>query len=369
MSDDRGRSGRSAQRPQPPQYTLYRTRPRLLRRGQTEPEFSGPGSLRGRGRRPRGRSGLSRRRIVRYVLLAALAWLGLSLAVFLLSAQIEESRASSAAERALDRGGIMPFAPNTILVLGSDARPKGTKEGGANVVGEPSRADTIMLLRAGGGASSRLSIPRDTVVDIPGHGPDKVNAAYAIGGPALTITTLKQYLGIDINHVVEVNFANFPQFIDSLGGINVTTGCVKSKLDGGDANGGTTLDLDPGVHHLDGRRALGFARVRKNSCRPEEGDLSRARRQQAVLGAIRSRLISPATFLRLPWVSWSAPKAILTDMSGPTLLELFVGIQIGGNPPPTVLQPAGVATTPDGGLGVTVSDEERRSAVARFLGG
>lgn len=369
MSDDRGRSGRSAPRPAPPQYTVYRSRPRFLRRGQTEPEFGGPGSLRRPGGRRHGGAPPSGRRILRLLLLGALGWLGLSLAIFLVSAQIEESRASSAAERALDVGGVMPFSANTILVLGSDARPKGSGEGGANVVGQPSRADTIMLLRAGGGASARLSIPRDTVVDIPGHGPDKVNAAYAIGGPALTITTLKQYLGIDINHVVEVNFSNFPEFIDSLGGVNVRTGCVKAQLDGGDDNGGTTIDLEAGVNHLDGRHALALARVRKNACAPDEDDLSRARRQQAILAAIKSRLISPITFVRLPLVGWSAPKAVLTDMSGPTLLQLFMAIQIGGTPPARVLQPSGLATTSGGGTGLTVSPEERQAAVRRFLGG
>src|SRR5205807_432626 len=137
-----------------------------------------------------------------------------------------------------------------------------------------SRSDTLMLIRTGGFKSARLSIPRDTVVNIPGHGEDKINAAYAIGGPALTITTVKRYLGIDINHVVEVDFDNFPKFINALGGIDVTLPhCVHAQLDGGDKAGGTTLNLHAGTNHLDGHHALGLSRVRKNSCRPGETDI------------------------------------------------------------------------------------------------
>src|SRR3712207_68291 len=129
-------------------------------------------------------------------------------------------------------------------------------------------------MRVGGGRSARLSIPRDTVVDIPGHGRDKINAAYAYGGPALTIRTIKQYLGIDVNHVVEVNFANFPEFIDALGGITVHTGCVQSDINGGRRNGGVSLRLRAGANHINGKQALALARTRKNKCKPNENDLT-----------------------------------------------------------------------------------------------
>ena len=84
-------------------------------------------------------------------------------------------------------------------------------------------------MRVGGGANATLSIPRDTVVDIPGHGRNKINAAYALGGPSLAIKTVESYLGIDVNHLVEVNFENFPQLIDSLGGVTYKGGCVVSQ--------------------------------------------------------------------------------------------------------------------------------------------
>jgi LCP family protein required for cell wall assembly len=375
MSDPPRRPGGRSGRGDRPQYTLYRSRPRLLdrlRRGD-EPEFRELGPL--REDRRRRRLALRRKpwtpgRVVKYVLAALGVWLGFSLVLFLLSAQIEQGKVSSAAEHALDGAGPLPFSANTILVIGSDARPRGTHEGGANVVGQPSRSDTLMLIRTGGFKSARLSIPRDTVVNIPGHGEDKINAAYAIGGPALTITTVKRYLGIDVNHVVEVNFENFPKFINALGGINVDLpGRVCAKLDGGDKAGGTTLNLHKGSNHLDGRHALALSRVRVNKCNPAEDDIARAERQQRVLQGIKHRLISATTFFRLPWVSWTAPKAIRTDMSGPTLLGLFSALELAGTPQPRVLKPSGFATTPGGGSGLTVDPTERRDQVRRFLAG
>ena len=98
-------------------------------------------------------------------------------------------------------------------------------------------------MRVGGGKNARLSIPRDTIVDIPGHGRDKINAAYAFGGAALAVQTIEQYLGIQVNHLIEVNFNNFPQLIDAMGGITYKGGCVVSKINGGFKNGGFTLRL------------------------------------------------------------------------------------------------------------------------------
>ena len=264
-------------------------------------------------------------------------WLLLSLLLFLISAQVQRQGVDDAAGTALKDSGFTLTSPNTILVLGSDAREKGTKEPGANTIGQPSRSDTIMLMRVGGGRSARLSIPRDTIVDIPGHGRDKINAAYAYGGPGLATKTVSQYLGIPINHLVEVNFANFPAFIDSLGGIDYTGGCVVSRINGGSRNGGYTLRLHRGKNHLDGKQALALARTRKNECNPRENDLSRARRQQKILSAIKSRLVSPRTFLRLPLVSWQAPKAIRSDMAGPALLGLFGSVATSGSPETRVL--------------------------------
>src|SRR6516225_9506033 len=104
----------------------------------------------------------------------------------------------------------MLTSTDTVLIIGTDQRPKGTHEAGANTNDAGSRSDTIMLWRVGGGVSRRLSIPRDTVASIPGHGATKINAAYAFGGAPLTIRTIEQFTGVKINHVIIVNLAAFP---------------------------------------------------------------------------------------------------------------------------------------------------------------
>lgn len=355
-----------------PSYTRYRARPRLFGRGETgnaldtlrrrEPKGARRGS-------PAGRKPITPRRVARWVTLALAGWIVLSIVLFLVSAQIESGKLSGAVDGELD-GGFPLTSKSTLLVLGSDARVKGQAEPGAQTIGAPSRSDSILLIRTGAGASARLSIPRDTVVDIPGHGRDKINAAFAFGGAALSVRTIKQYLGIEINHVIEVDFANFPKLVDSMGGIDFKGGCVFSKINGGRANGGYTLRLKAGEHHIDGKQALALARTRHNLCRPAEDDLTRARRQQKILAAIKSRTLSPWTLIRLPWVAWNAPQAIRSDMGGPSLLGLVGALSIAGSPRPQILRPEpGGVTLPDGGAGLVVSRAERQREVSRFLRG
>ena len=352
-----------------PTYTKYRSRPKLFGGRGSNGARDAIDDLRGGVPRPEdpGKKRLRDRftfwRVIGYIGALVAGWLLLSLLLFLISAQVQRQGVDDAAGTALKDSGFTLTAPNTILVLGSDARTKGTKEPGANTIGQPSRSDTIMLMRVGGGKSARLSIPRDTLVDIPGHGRDKINAAYAFGGPALATKTVSQFLGIDINHLVEVNFENFPAFIDSLGGIDYTGGCVISRINGGARNGGYTLRLKRGKNHLDGEQALALARTRKNECNPAENDLTRARRQQKILSAIKGRLIHPMTFLRLPIVSWQAPKAIRSDMAGPALLGLFGSVATSGSPDTRVLR-----GNPDGN-GLTVPDDVKQREVQRFLDG
>jgi LCP family protein required for cell wall assembly len=368
----RGDGADGADRTGRPQYTLYRSRPNFLDR------FG-----RGRGggldrikalRREepeRGGTRITVKRVLLAVLALVAGWLALSLVVFMVSAEVQRGKVSSAAREQLDSGGNLLLSGNTILVLGSDARAPGSLEPGANKVGQTSRSDSILLLRVGGGKSARLSIPRDTIVNIPGAGPNKINAAYAIGGPQLAIRTVKQYLGIEVNHLVEVDFENFPEFIDALGGIDFTAkGCIRSNVDGGTRNGGVTIRFKRGqTKHLNGKQALAVSRIRVNACNPSENDINRAERQQQVLSAIKSKTLSPSTFFRLPWVSWTAPKAIRTDMGGPSLMALFVDLQLGGSPPPRVLKPSGFQTLPDGGQGLVVSEQEKQAEVKRFLKG
>jgi LCP family protein required for cell wall assembly len=365
----------------PPRYTRYRARRPLLGGG-------GAGGLRGAGdgaapRRERippatPRRGLprlagwrrwtTRRRIAVLVAGLIVSWLLLSVLLFLLSSHFERTAPPANVSGVLDPAGYPLTSANNILVLGSDTRQRTSKEPGAEKNG-PGRSDTILLIRTGGGHSARLSIPRDTVVDIPGHGLQKINAAHAFGGPAESISVIKHWLGIPINHLVEVNFENFPQLIDAMGGVDYTGGCVVSRIDGGFSRGGYTLRLKAGTHHINGKQALALARTRENLCAPAQNDISREEHQQALFNAMKSRLLSPSSFFRLPWIAWNAPPAIISDMGGFTLLGLFSGMAISGTPATHVLKPTGAITLPGGGQGLTVSETAKRRAVAEFMNG
>ncbi|HSZ13143.1 MAG TPA: LCP family protein [Solirubrobacteraceae bacterium] len=345
---------------EPPRYTRYRARPRLLPR--REDDSAPSGGL------PRWRRWATRKRIALSLVGLVLGWLALSLVAFLISSQFERTSLPSNVAGVLDPAGFPLTSANNILVLGSDRRQKNSREPGAETTGF-GRSDTIMLIRTGGGHAARLSIPRDTVIEIPGHGLQKINAAHEFGGPALSVSVIKHWLGIPINHVVEVDFENFPQLIEAMGGVTYTGGCIVSKLDGGFADGGYTLRLKAGTHHLSGKQALALARTRENLCEPNETDIQREEHQQALFTDMKSQLLSPFSFLRLPWIAWHAPPAIISDMSGTELLGMFAALAITGTPPTHVLEPTGQTTLPGGAEGLTISEEAKRADVARFMSG
>ena len=290
------------------------------------------------------------KRILKWAAIAVCAWLVLSFVLFMISAQVTDG-VSDETEQALSSGGSL-VTGSTILVLGSDQRPEGSLEPGA--AGLPARADSIMLMHVGVGSVRKLSVLRDTPVEIPGHGSQKINAAYAFGGAPLMIKTVEAYLGngLEVNHIIEVSFDDFPDFIDALGGIDVTLdNCIHSN-----SFGGKRVRLSKGDHHLSGDEALAFARVRENVCNAAEDDRARAARQQQVMSAIRDQILSPSTFFRLPLVSWEAPQTLRTDLKGPGLLMLFTDLMTGGPGKTNVLEC------------LPCSEEERASAVDDLLG-
>ncbi len=354
--------------PDRPEYKVYRSRRRPLadrlrpsgleglrerrkRRGEREPREPGaPGRI-------------TPGRVLKWVALGVAAWLALSLLIFLLSAQIEQG-ISDEAENALSGGGSL-LTGSTILVLGSDERSEETAEPGS---GGPGRADTIQVWHASFGRLRKLSIPRDAAAEIPGHGPNKINAAYALGGAALTIETVEAYLGngLEINHLIEVSFENLPELVDTLGGVTVT---AKNRICAPPfGNFPRGLRFKKGENEVNGKRALGFARVRKNPCAPEENDLDRAERSQELVDAIIGRAISLSSFPRLPWAAWRAPKTIRTDLAGPGLLALGADLVTGSSDEPVVLEPSclGCSLTVPGGL--EVSDGEKTEAVKELVG-
>ncbi len=272
------------QPPRPPDYKVYRPRRSLLSRLRT-PDLSG---LRERSRRsskrPR-REGRQRgktahrwtpRRVGKWVALAALGWILLSVLAFAVSAQLQAMKLSGEAKSALHGNPFLLPSAQTILVIGTDARPTNSKEPGAAPsskcfenqshgdapkgacnVGE-FRSDTLMLIRAGGGTFNKLSIPRDSYAEIPGQETQKINAAYSFGGAALTVKTVEKFLGIKIDHLAIVDFTGFEKLINAIGGIEVN---VPHKLCGeisggaGHGQGGITLHLQKGENSLNGQTA------------------------------------------------------------------------------------------------------------------
>jgi anionic cell wall polymer biosynthesis LytR-Cps2A-Psr (LCP) family protein len=166
-----------------------------------------------------------------------------------------------------------------------------------------------------------------------------------------------------------VNLANFPKFIDAIGGITIHTDKVCSTISGGRADGGFDLNLSAGTHTLSGEQALLLARTRENACNPAENDLTREMRQQQILNAIKGQLISFHTFFHLPWAAWDAPQALRSDMGGLSLLSLFAASELGGSAPVDVLKPTGAEVLSNGGDALTVTPSAVQSAVHKLLNG
>jgi len=317
----------------------------------------------GRGSVPRGpRRGLRRipgfgpsryprmhpiRWLKRLVFLA-IFWVVLSVVLFFVSASGDSGNlpGGKATMAALSSAGPMLFTPNNVLILGLDNRPTSgysSKEAGANYDEADANTDSIMIWRIGGGVSRKLSIARDTLVDLPAPcGEQKINAAWSCGGPKLTIETVEKLTGLKINHLIVVDLGNFAKFIDDIGGVTVAIPTkICSNISGGAADGGFSLYLNRGEHHLNGTQALTLARTRENSCDIAWDDFNRQKMQQEIMNGIKNQLFSVHAFIHLPWASWDAPKAIQTDMGPLQLMELFVSSEIGGSSPAETLTETG----------------------------
>ncbi|GAA1789438.1 LCP family protein [Nostocoides veronense] len=190
-------------------------------------------------------------------------------------------------------GHIADTAGSNYLMVGSDGRtdlsPAERKRLGTGWA-EGARTDSIMLLHTGTGEPTLLSIPRDSYVEIPGHGMNKINAAFAIGGPPLLSATVEKATGLRIDGYVEIGFGGFAKVVDSVGGVRM---CLPNAINDEKAH----INLPAGCQVLDGKNALGYVRMRYSD---PEGDLGRVKRQRAFLGALMGKLATPTNVL-LPW--------------------------------------------------------------------
>ncbi|MFB4295851.1 LCP family protein [Actinomadura sp. NTSP31] len=190
----------------------------------------------------------------------------------------------------VDYAGRVGDTPGTNwLIVGSDSR-KGLDKSAQKKLhtgyAAGRRTDSMMLMHYGAGGTSLVSLPRDSYVPIPGHGSNKLNAAFAFGGPKLLAQTVEKATGVHIDHYAEIGFNGFVGVVDAVGGVNI---CVKEDLK--DPKAG--IDLKAGCQNLKGSDALGYVRSRHYA----RADLERVEHQRQFFGALMKKASSPATLL------------------------------------------------------------------------
>jgi LCP family protein required for cell wall assembly len=258
--------------------------------------------------------------------------------------------------------------PATILVIGTDG-------GSAPGRGAARRSDSLLLLRTDPDTHrlAYLSIPRDLRVDVPGYGSEKINAANQFGGPALTIATVRALTGLPIDHVVVVDFDGFKDLIDALGGIDVYVPkrILSNKFDcpykPARCRDWEGWRFEKGTHHMDGRRALVYSRVRTNRLDPSDTDISRAGRQQAVAEAVGDRIASFGTFLRLPFIGDSLAAPLATDLSAWELAQLG-WVRFRADSARTLHCRLGGDPSTIGGESFLLGSEDNAAVISMFLG-
>lgn len=280
-----------------------------------------------KAKRPRRRRNWGRRiaLLVGLLLVGLVVWGVTSYLAFRDGVEAANKRLNPATRAVLaPQEGLLTSRATNILLLGTDHATTAGRSGNRH-------SDSIVLLRADGDHHrlTYLSILRDLRVEIPGYGLNKVNAAFQFGGAPLAARTVRAITGLEINHVVIVNFATFRDLIDELGGVTVDVPkpILSNRFDCPYA---TSIQCQrwpgwrfrKGRQHLDGRRALVYSRIRKNQLDPRESDATRAERQQQVLQAITDRLVSLRTLARLPFIGDDLLKPIATDLTAGQFMQL-----------------------------------------------
>jgi LCP family protein required for cell wall assembly len=339
---------------------------RVQRRGGDRPrdqvEYRGPGAT---PRRPRWGRRIAIGIAVLLVLITV--WAVASWFAFSGGVSDADKRLDPNAKLALSsQSGLVLSHSTTILMLGTDYAKVGGRTGDRH-------SDSIMLLRTDPSHHRLyyLSIPRDIQVPIPGAGTQKINAGFQIGGPALAIRTIHDFTGIPINHVMVVNFADFKDLIDALGGIdvNVPSPIRSNRFDCPYATQARCEQwkgwrFEKGTQHMSGERALIYSRIRENVLDPSETDVTRGARQQDVMNAVAKKFTSFGVLLRMPFSGDSFAKPLATDMSAGQLVQLgwvkfrasdagSVHCRLGGDL---------------GGGGTGSPSEDNPTAIAMFLG-
>jgi LCP family protein required for cell wall assembly len=202
---------------------------------------------------------------------------------------------------------LLPFGGQRVALLGSDASADGV-----------SRSDTIVVARAGGGM---VAVPRDTLVEIPGVGEDKVNVAFAAGGPELTVETLENLTGLPIDNYVVVHFDGVEDIVNAMGGITLE---VEEPIEVG--IGGRPVSIPAGTQTLDGFEALAYVRYRGTPT----ADIGRIGRQQRFLQELAREATSPAKLPRLPATALAVWRNIETNMNPLQAARFAIQMRLAG---------------------------------------
>lgn len=217
------------------------------------------------------------------------------------------------ADGKIQRTEALSGAPGTVgttyLLTGSDSR----KDGGVKDDGTTGeRSDTILLLHVPeSGPTALISLPRDTYVEIPGHGPGKINAAFAYGGAPLLVKTVEKFTGLTVDHYAQIGMAGVKDVVDAVGGVRL---CYDDDVNDRDSH----LKWKAGCHVADGTVALQFARMRKAD---PQGDIGRAKRQRQVVGAVLGK-VDPKSLVLHP----SQQVSLITAATGSLTVDESAGV-------------------------------------------
>ena len=250
----------------------------------------------------------------------------------------------------------------SVLVLGSDARPDELKSG------QVGRTDTLLLFVADRATPrvAMVSVPRDLWVSVPGHGQERVNAAYELGGSQTAKQTVSNVLGQSVDRYLVIGLQGVRDIVDAAGGVDITVAePIHDDAYPTDDYGIVTVDIPAGRQHMDGETALRYARTRH-----QDSDFGRIARQQQVIAAVRNAMLNPLNWPRLPAVVLAAQQSITTDVNPLDAIAIAAAmLRDPGEPDRLVIDTTLVnPVTGEGGAALLEAKPELRSAVARFLG-
>jgi LCP family protein required for cell wall assembly len=266
------------------------------------------------------------------------------------------------------QNGMLLSHPTTMLLLGRDHQNNDRRVGLNN-------SDSIMILRTDPSRHRLvyLSIPRDLRVPIPGYGEDRINSAFPRGGAALAIRTIENLTGLEINHVMIVDFSSFKSLIDNIGGvdINVPAPILSNRFDcpysASRCAHWQGYRFHKGMQHMNGQRALIYSRIRENQLNPADSDITRGLHQQAVMRAVMAKLLGFGTVFKLPFDGDSLLQPLTTDLSAWQFIQLGWVLKRAGQSNALHCRLGGTATS-IGGASVIVGDEQNLSVVQMVTG-